>query len=925
MKEGMRPERQIEGMVLSIFTIYDLGIFSVSVTLNWSIWGSTLIVGSLIAGWIVYVGQYSDYRFRTMFVTWMMQITMCMFAMNVKEIRRALPIMATFVVVTGLYGLIDLMGIYYVTTAAILFYYVIVKKQLSFESSYEMFGIIIQFLNMLILESIVRFWLKKREATNVQFVKTIEELRVAEQSKDDFLANVSHEIRTPINTICGMSQVVLQEDNIEKMREDVRYIQTAGKNLMSVVSDVLDFSELQSGKIAMEEEAYNITSTINDVVNMTLAKIEEKSIELIVDCDATLPCSLLGDEKKIRRVIMNLVDNAIKFTEEGCVSIQISYRKEEYGINLIITVKDTGIGMKEESLQKIFSSFSQIDTRRNRQTGGVGLGLAISQAVVRMMGGIITIKSKHRKGTFVRFVVPQKVLDERPIASLEHKEELNISVYVNMEQFEMTEIRDEYSNNIQHMLEQMQVKNHVCRNLSELKRREEYENFTHVFIGMEEYKEDKEYFDCLSMRTKVIMILYRSEEKELSNANILRIYKPFYIIPIVLMINGQLTGIEGQYSNKKKRMFAPEIHALVVDDNVMNLKVMEGILERYQMKVSTATSGKSALEKINTKSYDMVFMDHMMPEMDGVETLHQIRKKSGMYFETVPVVAVTANAIAGVRETFLAEGFTDFLEKPVESSVLERVLMRNLPKEKVVFVERGKEREETKEKEREVLKVKETIEHTEEFSVGDLDVEKGLLYCGGKEKYIEVLKLSCDTIKDNQEQVEELFQQNNWEEYTIMVHGIKSSMLSIGAVKLSGLAKQLEMAGKEGKINYILENHKEMMTEYERVAKILQEHPLICPQEKEKTAEQDFPELEDEQFEQNIAELEDAMYNLDETRMIELLTNLERYQYDGVPLYKAMESVIRKVKMSDYMSAVETVSRLRNNLQKKKKGGEQNV
>ena len=928
MIQEIQPQRKIEKLVLLIFSVYDIAIFTISVVAGWQVWVSILILAGLIVCWIVYAGQYRDYRFRVGMVGGMMQVIIFLFAINVKDLQRILPFFSALAIISGLYGLVEICYMFYASIFLVFFYHIAVIQQISLETTDDIFRLLFHLLNAFCTVWAIHFWLGKRDKANITFTKTIEELKEAERSKDDFLANVSHEIRTPINTICGMSEVVIQEKDIEKMRENVRYIQTAGRNLMSVVSDVLDFSELQTGKIELEEESYNITSTVNDIINMTLAKIEEKKIELIVDCDATIPCNLMGDEKKIRRVIMNVIDNAIKFTEEGCVSLGITYRKEEYGINLIITVKDTGIGMKAESLEKLFTSFNQVDTRRNRQKGGVGLGLAISRTIVRMMGGVINIKSEFGKGTTVKFVIPQKVLDERPIARLEHREEVNIGIYIDMERFSMMEIRDEYSANIQHMVEQMKVKYHVCRNLSELKRRQSNEKFTQIFIGLTEYKQEQEYFDELALYTRVIVILFRYEEKELSNPNLLRLYKPFYIIPIVLLINEQMTGKEGQHWKAKERMIAPEARILVVDDNLMNLKVMEGILEKYQIKAATASSGKEALEKIEDKSYDLVFMDHMMPEMDGVETLHLIRKKTGMYFETVPIVALTANAIAGAREMFLAEGFTDFLEKPVENSVLERVLIRNLPEEKVEFVEKQKSKEKPKkpvvieEKVVEETPAEDKQQKEQEFSIGDLDVEKGMVYCGGKERYLDILKITLETAKANQMQVEELFQQKEWKDYTIMVHGIKSSMLSIGALKLSELAKKLEMAGKENNTSYIYENHGGMLEEYQRVEKILEENTLVCPQPKEEVTLQDFPILEDSVFERIIMELEEAMYALDEKRMLELINDLQKYQYDGIPLYKAMEAVIRKVKMSDYMSAVETVSKLRAGLQKKKKGEE---
>ena len=687
MDNGRKANRTIENFVLFFFSIYSINIFFDSIRRGWEIWVSVFILISLVACIFIHIGKYKNYRFRAIFVTIMLQVTLCVYGMNVDSLYNLFPFMCALIVLTGLYGIVELPSVFSISILFLFFYHGVILGRLPYGTMGQFFKILCQLVNMLCIVFLVRFWLKERERGNIRFLKIIEELKEAEQSKDDFLANISHEIRTPINTICGMSEAVLQEENIEKMQEDVNYIQIAGRNLMSVVSDILDFSELQSGKMALESETYNITSTVNDIINMTLAKIKDKNIELVVDCDATIPCGLQGDEKKIRRVIMNLVDNAIKFTKDGCVSIFISCRKEEYGINLIVSVEDTGIGMKEESIEKIFQSFSQIDVKRNRQNGGVGLGLAISQSIVQMMGGVINIKSKFGKGTKVKFVIPQKVVDDRPIASLNNKEKLNIGVYIDMEQFSMMEIRDQYSNNIRHMIEQMQVKSHICRNLSELKRRVEHEKFTHLFISLVEYREDMAYFDALALKIKVIVILYRCDEKEILNTNFLRLYKPFYIIPIVTLLNKKIEEKENKYFSKKAKIVAPKAHVLVVDDNFMNLKVMEAILKKYQLKVSTAMSGKEALEKIDAKTYDLVFMDHMMPEMDGVETLHRIREKGGYYFEKLPVVSLTANAIAGAREMFLSEGFNDFLEKPVENSVLQRVLTRNLPEEKLCFNE----------------------------------------------------------------------------------------------------------------------------------------------------------------------------------------------------------------------------------------------
>lgn len=369
-------------------------MFLLSVSLQWEAWVSVFIIAALAASWVVHVGKYRDYHFRAMFTVIMLQFSMATFSVNTNDMYYIfIPFLAS-VVLMGLYAMVDLVVVTVISSTFFLFFHGVIKQTIHCETTEEAFYVVMMLGNIYFVQYLVYFWVKQRNETNKDMMKVINELKLAEQSKDDFLANVSHEIRTPINTISGMSEMVLQEDDPQKIREDVLNIQMAGRSLMSVVSDILDFSELQSGKLEIEQEAYNLTSTMNDVINMSMVRKKDKNVELIVDCDTNIPCGLLGDEKKIRRVIMNLVNNALKFTEEGCVTISAESRKESYGVNLIITVRDTGIGMREESLEKLFTTFNQVDTRRSRPEGGIGLGLAISQAIIQKMGGIITVRSK---------------------------------------------------------------------------------------------------------------------------------------------------------------------------------------------------------------------------------------------------------------------------------------------------------------------------------------------------------------------------------------------------------------------------------------------------------------------------------------------------------------------------------------------------
>ena len=890
-------ERAIERFLLGIFTLYTATLMLISGANHWGRVNDIIWMVALVVAWTVSLAHYKDYEYRMKVFALMMQVSVVVYSTHSEKFQDSIPTFMVFVVLLGLSGLENLIFITVFSITVIFCYHIwglgtITMSDINITLS--------QLANVFLLQFAVYTWTKRNREGSEQLLDVIDELQVVQSSKDDFVANVSHEIRTPINTICGMSEVILKEELPYQIKENVVNMQMAGRNLMGVVSDILDFSELQSGKIELEEEAYNITSTINDVINMSMARKNEKRLELIVDCDATMPSVLLGDEKKLRRVIMNLVDNAVKFTEVGCVSLRIGYRKEEYRINLVVSVKDTGIGISEKNLEKIFSSFNQVDASRKRQEGGLGLGLAISNALIRKMGGAITIKSKLRKGTIVQVVVPQKVLDETPIAVLQDRKAIKVATYIDMEQFDMMAIRDEYTGMIVHMVEQLKGKCHICRNLAELQRRESAERFSHIFISIVEYREDREYFDELAGKTKVVVVLNRFEEKYIENPNILKIYKPFYILSIVSVLNDIYDTQREGYQLVSEKFSTENVHVLVVDDNRMNLRVIEEILSNYNIHVTTAVSGKEALKRIVAANYDFVFMDHMMPEMDGVETFHAIRQLQGTYYSKVPVIALTANTVAGTREALLAEGFNDFMEKPIERSVLERVLRRNLPENKIIM------RQVFVQEDAVIPQIQETDDIGE---IEGLDIEQGIMYCNGRDAYISLLQAYCEDSDNTADLAKSSFENKDWTNYTIAVHGLKSALFSIGATGISDMAKQLEMAGKENRIEYIEEHHHEMMAEYEKLFIRMRKNKLICPQtEEEDAGEENLVSLNWESLEDALNNMEKAMYSLDEKALIKQIEELEGCSYKGHALKKVLAPAKKKIEMSDYFSAVEFIT-----------------
>ena len=920
---NQNTERIRELFILVVFTIYGVCAAYSFVMYDWSDWIPFLLLGALVFAWGVFFSNKMTLRRREAIYVIVVEFCIVFYGVRVEDTTLLSVIFVAVTVITGLLGDVQLLYIVDMALLILVLDYGATHASLVTSSAVRAYQTFLHIANIGVIEFVIHFWVGLKNRNDQRTEQIIRELREAERSKDDFLANVSHEIRTPINTICGLSEVALSEQDAMQMKENLRAIQTAGRNLTSLVGDILDFSELQSGKMEVECETYNIASTINDVINMSMALKDKKQIEFIVDCDANIPCALYGDEKKIRRVIMNFMNNAIKFTNEGSVSLSVSARKEAYGINLCVAVRDTGIGMKEENLEKLFTSFNQVDTTRSRQEGGIGLGLALSQAIIQKMGGVITVRSEYGKGTMIKFVIPQKVVDETPIVTTKNRENISAAVYLNVEQFDMTQMRDEYVGAIMHMIEQLQVRCQMCPNLQALKRRSVSENFTHVFISLTEYREDIAYFDELSQKVKLVVVLDSFDMDLITNRNIILLAKPLYVLPIAAVINGEH---DVEVSHPANRFTAPDTHVLVVDDNWMNLKVVEGLLARYKIKVSTANNGHEALDMINRKEYDFVFMDHMMPEMDGVETLHRIRNKVGTYFKRIPIIAVTANAIAGSREMFMKEGFSDFIEKPIEISVLERLLRRTIPEERMVYETDAviSDLPETvaadvKAEVADDVQVKENDAPVEkkEFCIGDLDVEKGILYCGGKEAYLEILQQHATNGSDNVAKVEALFVSENWKNYTIEVHAIKSMMLGIGAAPLSELAKQLELAGKADNIGFIREHHAEMIAEYKRVLAEIRE-AMGVENTNVAAAKQDGP-IDFDKMEQLLEELEEIVFEFDQEKMLLLLEDIAACGPENSELLRVVQSAKQKVEKSDYMSAADTVVRWRE--QQAKKGG----
>ncbi|MDE5893454.1 MAG: response regulator [Acetatifactor sp.] len=928
-----KANKKSEWIVLGVYTLFILSMFVSSFLLGWSLIEKEIIIVTVLSCWFIHIKQFWSHEARAKWIAVMVWVDFGVYAIHAVSFTSLLATMSALVVLLGIFYIpqIVYMGIFFSTL--IILYHGFIAGTITADSANGVLRMALHIISSYAVSAVTLFMIAAQRETQEQMIENIRELEIAERSKDDFIANVSHEIRTPINAVFGMSEAILQEELPINVRRDIIDIQTAGRNLLSAVSNILDFSELESGRVELAEESYNITSTITDIINMTLTMYNGKRLELVVDCDANLPSNLLGDEQKLRRIIMNLMSNAVKFTREGGIVLRITSRKEEYGINLMVSIKDSGIGMELADMENIFASFSQVNSRRNREEGGVGLGLAIARSLIMGMGGFITVNSTPGNGSEFQFTIPQKVLDETPIVSIKNKKHIHAACYINMDKYNYSIIREGYESCILHIAQQLGVPLIVCNNLVELQRRMERNNFSHVFISWEEYCEDKNFFDQLAKDITVVLILEYGHETQ-AGSNMLRIYKPFTILSIASVFNGQKIVQGGEYqSTNEIRFAAPAAKVLIVDDNAMNLKVMSRLLLPYQINAYMASSGREALKKIEDMEFDCVFLDHMMPEMDGVETLHRIRQKPGAYYQKLNVIAFTANAIGGAREMFISEGFNDFIAKPIELSVLDRILRRYIPAQKQIAItdnsytgdDKKADEESKTEKSGRTPSDREDFKALEELGNAGIHVNQGIAYCGDKEGFREIAGIFHAEGGKRKALLQQYFEKRDWKNYVITAHALKSNSRGIGADDLSDLAMKLEMAGKENRIDYILEHHRELIDAHDTLLNILAGNSFIYPKgnkEDELTDKKDMAgvqtakedesaegprELDGQAVTRLTALLGEKLSSFESEGLSDILEELAECQYHGKPLRELADEIRRLADDFDFLGASEAL------------------
>ena len=711
--------------------------------------------------------------------------------------------------------------------------------------------------------------------------KANEELERASRMKSDFLANMSHEIRTPMNAVIGMTELAMRETDSPQITDYLLQIQNSGRNLLNIINDILDYSKIESGKMEIIEDEYEPFTELSDIANVLVTRIGEKPLELFVVVDSDLPHKLCGDAMRIRQVLINLANNAIKFTPVGIVKIHVKCEMKADGMaQMMYHVIDTGIGIKEEEISKLFVRFQQLDSKRNRSVEGTGLGLAISQRLVGAMAGEIGVESEYGKGSDFWFTIPQKVVDATNDIAVENASEKHAFVLDENNGLSALFVEE---------VKRLGVDGSVITSLENYSPTGKRE---YLFFKEERYDDQIRGFLETHKNVEGISLAAVTSEFAPDRPNLHVMRRPETTMNMVQTLNNRYSEsrIAGEEKAFHADFTAPDAKILVVDDNRINLTIAGGLMAPLKVQVDTAGGGQEAIDKVKANPYDIVFMDHMMPEIDGVDATKTIRAAGEISNQPV-IIALSANVMEEAKRLFREAGMDDFVAKPVDVRELTNAIKRWLPADKI--------------REKDSSAVEETHDDEVRVRCEGLEIENAVRALGSAALYDKIAEEYYRTGADKLNSILADFEQQNWADYTIKVHALKSSSRQIGAMELGSMAEALEKAGKAGDIDTIKADTGSAL---EAFRELLGKLEVFFPETEEDDA--DKPMIGEERLNGLLDELEAACDDLDLDAMEEVGSKLKQYAF-GEDRREDIEALYKAISDIDMDECVEIVHRLR--------------
>ena len=687
---------------------------------------------------------------------------------------------------------------------------------------------------------------------------------ISAQIKSNFLANMSHEIRTPMNAILGMTELILHDNATDSVRAHATDIRNACKGLLAIINDILDISKIESGGIEIIPAQYAMSSLLLDVISIIKTRAEKQNIGFLARIDTNIPSELIGDEIRIKQILINILSNAVKFTRKGQITLTVSCRTENEACDLAFSVEDTGIGIKPEDMPKIFVLFQQIDTKKNRNIEGTGLGLPIAKQLAEMMGGTIELESEYGVGSTFTIRVRQAVASNLPLASVTEPDQKAVLVYEN---------RTAYLDSVKYALDSLGCHYSICSNRTEMFTFLDERKYNYIFVSS--LYVNKIQSIASRMQPNAGIVILNGDGNPYYKGSMPSLSMPIHCLQIANIINDNYDSKSHEFNSAN--ITAPTAKVLVVDDNAVNLKVAAGLLRIFKIEADTALNGMLAVEMVRVTDYDLVFMDHMMPEMDGIDTSIAIRNL-GEKYKQLPIVALTANAVGGVKEIFKAEGLNDFLAKPVEMLKLNSILKKWIPLHKQIV--RGEDGEVE-------------VNHCE---IPGIDTNKGMKNSGGiPEEYHEILALFVTDSKSRLMELARYHREGNIRDLTICVHALKSSSANVGADEIATMAQGLEQASKISDIGYLDANLRRFVDSLSLLLNNITEY-LIALQMDEDT---ESPQGDMGYLQQSLAEIGLFLESLNIGAIENILKKLFTYRWDE-DIFAAISDIKEGVDIFDY-------------------------